>query len=193
MRETQSSVWIAAGILLCLSIGMLATAHGADKVNLERLKRGEYLVRTSGCGDCHTPWKMGPNGPEQDSTRMLSGHPMDLVMPASPSPLGPWAISVSGTFTAWSGPWGVSYSKNITPDEETGIGNWTEENFVSTIRTGREMGKGRAILPPMPIPVYNNMTDEDLKSIYAYLRSIPALKNKVPDPVPPTSPSTGMK
>ncbi len=176
--------------LLCVTIAFWSAARGADDVKSQRLKRGEYLVRTSGCGDCHTPWKFGANGPEQDSTRLLSGHPQELVMPAAPAPQGPWLGSFSGTFTAWAGPWGVSFSKNLTPDKETGLGNWTEENFVQTIRTGREMGKGRLVLPPMPIPVYSNMTDEDLKSIYAYLMSLPALSNKVPEPIAPAAPPT---
>ena len=114
-------------------------------------------------------------------------------MPAAPAPQGPWVGSFSGTFTAWAGPWGVSFSKNLTPDKETGLGNWTEDNFVQTIRTGREMGKGRLILPPMPIPVYSNMTDDDLKSIYAYLMSLPPLSNKIPEPVPPAAPPAGGK
>ncbi len=182
----RNSVFLLGG-LLSLTIVLWTAARGEDKPDMQRVNRGRYLVTTHACGDCHTPWKMGNNGPEQDSTRLLAGHPQDLAMPAAPAPQGPWMASVSGTFTAWAGPWGVSYSKNLTPDKETGLGNWTEENFVATIHTGREMGKGRMLLPPMPIPAFSQMTDEDIKSIYAYLRTIPAIKNKVPDPVPPAA------
>jgi hypothetical protein len=56
---------------------------------------------------------------------------------------------------------------------------------MQTIRTGRHMGRGRPVLPPMPIMVYKNFTDEDLAAIFAYLQSIPAIKNQVPDPLPP--------
>ena len=87
--------------------------------------------------------------------------------------------------TAWSGPWGVSYTANLTPDQETGIGAWSEENFIQALRTGKHLGGGRDILPPMPWPAYQNLSDEDLKSIFAYLKSIPPIRNQVPDPVPP--------
>ena len=86
--------------------------------------------------------------------------------------------------TAWSGPWGVSFTANLTPDKETGLGKWTENTFIQTIRTGRHMGRGRPILPPMPYPMYKNFTDEDLKAIFSYLQSIPAIENRVPEPLP---------
>lgn len=188
MPHVKSSVLFLAGGILCLSVAFW-TAHGQSTPDPQQVKRGEYLVSSMGCGDCHTPMKMGANGPEPDVTRLLSGHPQDMTMPPPPAMSGPWVGSFAATFTAWAGPWGVSYTKNLTPDMETGLGKWTEENFVATIRTGREMGKGREILPPMPIPAIQHMTDEDLRAIYAYLRTIPVIKNKVPEPIPPTAPA----
>lgn len=144
--------------------------------------RGKYLVtNVADCGGCHTPLKMGANGPEPDETRMLSGVPASGKAP-SPTPSGPWV----GFFTldgAFGGPWGVSYPANLTPDKETGLGSWTEQQFIDTIRTGRHQGRGREILPPMPWKAFRNMTDGDLKAIFAYLRTIPAVTNKVPDPI----------
>jgi mono/diheme cytochrome c family protein len=151
----------------------------------EAAKRGEYIVKGMGCGDCHTPYKMGANGPEPDLTRMLSGHPEGMTLPPAPPPNGPWMASVAATMTAWAGPWGVSYTANLTPDPETGLGRWTEQQFVDTLRSGRHLGRGREILPPMPWPAIRNMTDEDLKAIFAYLRTIPVVTNRVPDPLPP--------
>jgi hypothetical protein len=150
------------------------------------IQRGEHLVKTSACNDCHTPWKMGDAGPEPDMTRMLSGHPQGMQLPPPPKPVGPWILSAAATNTAWAGPWGVSFTANLTPDE-TGLGAWTFENFKQTIRTGRHMGRGRPVLPPMPIPVYRNFTDDELHAIYMYLRTIPAVKNRVPDPLPPAA------
>jgi hypothetical protein len=119
-------------------------------------------------------------------TRMLSGHPEGLELPPAPVlPEGPWNVTVAATMTAWSGPWGTSFTANLTPDEETGLGRWTEEQFIEALRTGRHMGRGRQILPPMPWQQIRNLTDEDLRSVFAYLRSIPALANRVPDPLPP--------
>lgn len=148
-----------------------------------QVKRGEYLVTVGGCHDCHTPHKPGPNGLEPDMTRALSGHPENLKMPDAPKPNGPWVWSGAGTLTAFSGPWGVSYAFNLTPDENTGIGIWTEEIFMKTIRTGRHWGTSRPILPPMPWFNYAKMTDEDLRAVYAYLRTVKPVKNRVPEAI----------
>jgi mono/diheme cytochrome c family protein len=181
----------APSVLLAALLSASSMPASADnKVNeaADLVARGEYLVTTSGCNDCHTPLTEGPNGPEPDWTRRLSGHPQDLEMPPPPVlPPGPWGVVASGTSTAWSGPWGVSFTANLTPDPETGLGRWTLRNFVDTIRTGRHMGRGRAILPPMPIPMYKHFTDEDLAAVFAYLQSIPAIVNRVPEPRSPAA------
>lgn len=163
-----------------------AAPHAGDASLVER---GKYLVTTSGCHDCHTPLAMGPSGPAPDMTRALSGHPSALVMPPAPKlPAGPWLVTVSATNTAWSGPWGVSFTANLTPDTETGLGAWTKQNFIDTLRNGRHMGAGRPLLPPMPVAVYGQMSDDDLGAMFAYLRTIPAIANKVPAPIaPPTA------
>jgi hypothetical protein len=152
-----------------------------------QVERGEYLVMVGGCNDCHTPWKMGPKGPEPDMSRMLSGHPQDVVVTASPAPSSeaPWEWRAAHTNTAFAGPWGVSFTANLTPDEATGTGVWTEDLFIKTLRTGRHWGQSRPILPPMPWFNYGKMTEEDLQAIFAYLRSIPPVKNRVPEPLPP--------
>ena len=153
-----------------------------------RVLRGKYLVDTGGCGDCHTPLKMGKAGPEPDLARLLSGHPEALKMPPVPKlPDGPWMTVVSATNTAWAGPWGVSYTANLTPDVGTGLGGWSAKQFADTMRTGKHLGVGREILPPMPIPAYRNFNDADLDAIFAYLQSIPAVKNRVPAPLPPAA------
>jgi mono/diheme cytochrome c family protein len=154
----------------------------------EVLARGKYLVTIAACNDCHTPFKMTPAGPAPDMERMLSGHPEQLVMPAAPAlPAGPWLATVGATNTAWAGPWGVSFTANLTPDRETGLGKWNVRTFTETIRTGRHLGRGREILPPMPIAMYRNFTDSDMAAIFAYLQSIPAIRNKVPEPRPPAA------
>ncbi len=162
-----------------------ASATEAPAVSADKVARGRYLVTVAGCNDCHTPWKMGAAGPEPDMSRMLSGHPEQMQLPPAPQPAGPWIVSAAATNTAWSGPWGVSYTANLTPDAETGLGKWTLRNFTDTIRTGRHMGRGRPILPPMPIPMYKHFTDADLEAIYSYLRTIPVVSNRVPEPLPP--------
>lgn len=171
--------------LLGVAAFVLAGTTGAAP-DTKKVERGGYLVKIMVCNDCHTPWTMGPNGPEPDMTRMLSGHPQDLVMPDPPN-LGdsPWVWVGAGTNTAFAGPWGVSFTANLTPDPETGLGKWTEQTFIQALRTGRHEGQGRPILPPMPYPMYREATDEDLSAIFAYLQSIPAIKNRVPLPIDP--------
>lgn len=154
-----------------------------------QVARGEYLVRIMVCNDCHTPFTMGPEGPEPDMKRMLSGHPQDMAV-TPPAPLdAPWVMAGAGTNTAYAGPWGVSFTANLTPDPETGLGKWTEATFIKALRTGRHEGQGRPILPPMPYPMYRQATDEDLRAIFAYLQSIPPIRNRVPQPIdPPENP-----
>jgi hypothetical protein len=166
-----------------LIIGCATDPSARPAKETSRVRHGKYLVAVLGCNDCHTPMKMGPNGPEPDMARMLSGHPENAKLPPPPTlPPGPWAV-VCVPLTAWSGPWGISYASNLTPDENTGLGIWTEDMFVNAIRTGRHFGKSRPILPPMPWQDYAKLTDEDLKAVYAYLRSIPPIVNHVPEPV----------
>jgi hypothetical protein len=113
-------------------------------------------------------------------------------MPPVPKlPAGPWLVVVSATNTAWAGPWGVSFTANLTPDGETGLGRWSARQFAETMRSGRHLGVGRVVLPPMPIPAYKNFSDADLDAIFAYLQSIPALSNRVPPPRPPAGARPG--
>jgi mono/diheme cytochrome c family protein len=187
-----TSAKLANAICTAFALVAATSAAAADRAEPKaaQIARGKYLMSTSGCMDCHTPMKMGASGPEWDMARLYSGHPEQLVMPPVPAlPEGPWLVVSSATNTAWAGPWGVSFTANLTPDAETGLGRWTEQDFVQTIRTGRHMGRGRAVLPPMPIPVYSNFTDRDLKAIFAYLRTIPPVKNKVPEPIAPAAPA----
>lgn len=182
------AVAAAASLLVSLPAQAQSTAQGAAETTAEKIARGKYIVSTSACHDCHTPWVMGPKGPEPDMTRALSGHPESEKLPPPPRAQGPWIMSAAATNTAWAGPWGISYTANLTPDKETGLGKWTQRNFVETIRTGRHMGRGREVLPPMPIQVYRNLTDADLAAVFAYLQSIPAIRNRVPEPLPPAEP-----
>jgi mono/diheme cytochrome c family protein len=188
MKFSYSSWRSFAATALFAVVQIAPNTAGANEHSAkdEPLSRGKYLVTVAGCNDCHTPWKVGETGPELDMSRMLSGHPadFDITSPAK-MPEGPWIVAVAPTNTAWSGPWGVSYTANLTPDKETGLGKWTEKIFIQTIRTGRHLGRGRAILPPMPIPMYKHFTDDDLKAIFMYLQSIPAIHNRVPEPLPP--------
>jgi len=184
--------------MACTARPDVANANGGAKDDAAvKLERGKYLVAIGGCNDCHTPLKMGPKGPEPDMTRYLSGHPEGLSMPPAPTLEMPWAYAGSATNTAYAGPWGISYAINLTSHETTGLGQWTENGFVQAMKTGRHLGipTGRPILPPMPQPAYSNMTEDDLKAMFAFLRTVPAIKNTVPEavlappPMPPDAPA----
>jgi len=165
-----------------------ASAQTADLAGPDQVARGAYLVVLGGCNDCHTPWKMGDHGmPEPDMSRMLMGHPQDMELPPAPAAIGPWTWAGAATNTAFAGPWGVSFAANLTPDEGTGLGAWDAQIFINAMRTGKHWGQSRPILPPMPWPNMAKLTDEDLQAIFAYLRTIPPIKNRVPEPLPPPS------
>jgi mono/diheme cytochrome c family protein len=193
MRPTRATITFFA-LSLTLASGILTravTPAGEAPVSPNpgpnaRVARGAYLVQTMGCHDCHTPLTMGPRGPEPDRSRALTGHPSDLKMPPAPAlPPGPWGWAGAATNTAFAGPWGVSFTANLTPDVETGLGSWTEQMFIDTMRTGRHQGKGRPVLPPMPVQNVGAATDDDIKSIFAYLQSLPPVHNQVPAPIDP--------
>lgn len=147
------------------------------------VERGKYLVLVGGCNDCHTPLKMGEKGPEPDMSKMLSGHPEGMIL-KQPKLDMPWMAAGSATLTGWAGPWGISYAKNLTPDS-TGLGTWDEATFILAMRSGKHMGNGRPIMPPMPWQGIGKMKDDDLKAMFAYLKSIPPIKNTVPEYQPP--------
>lgn len=153
------------GIVLSASSAVAAApAETHAQAKPELVARGEYLATITGCGDCHTP---GTFYGAPDMSRKLSG-----------SELG------------WQGPWGVSYARNLTPDKETGIGSWTDEQIITAVRQGRRPD-GTPVLPPMPWPDFAAMNDDDVKAIVAYLRSVPPVHHAVPAVIPPGKPATG--
>jgi mono/diheme cytochrome c family protein len=167
--------------------GNTGTPAPAAAPALSQVERGKMLIIGGGCHDCHTPKKMGPNGPEADMDRMLSGHPESEGVPPPFKPVkgSPYVIHINGHLTAWSGDWGVSFAANLTPDQNTGLGIWTEDMFVAALKQGKHMGKSRPILPPMPWNWYGQLPEEDLKAMFAYLKSIKPIANRVPVPLTP--------
>ena len=170
-----------------------SSATNAPAVQSEqaRIERGKQLVDFGGCHDCHSPKKFGPRGPEPDMDRALSGHPENLKIdaPLKPASGSAWTVATNDHFTAWSGPWGVSFTANLTPDTNTGLrsGVWTEDLFIKALKTGKHMGTARDILPPMPWPAFAALRDDDLRAIWAYLGTLRPITNHVPDPIPPVS------
>lgn len=190
------TVFTLFGVVILLSSillqGILAVTRGKEDEakNKAEIQRGEYLVTAGGCNDCHSPKIFSPKGPQPNPTRLLSGHPAETKLPEVPTGvIGPnkWGALTTNDLTAWVGPWGVSFSANLTPDAETGLGNWTEEMFIKAMRTGKHVGVGRDILPPMPWYDLAKLNDVDLEAMFAYLRTLKPIKNAVPAPIPPIS------
>ncbi|WP_196140919.1 diheme cytochrome c-553 [Aliikangiella sp. G2MR2-5] len=185
--KTKLSIFILSAFLTTSLIN--AYAQPSDKEDRSELvARGEYLVNFGGCNDCHTPKIMTPHGPELDPDKLLSGHQSSSKLPPVPTQIiGPnsWGAITNHDLTAWVGPWGISFSANLTPDKETGLGSWTSEIFIQSMRTGKHMGVGRDILPPMPWFSLNALSDKDLEAIFTYLQSVKAINNPVPQPIPP--------
>ena len=180
------------GLVVCIAgaTAFAASSAAAAKPDAGATERGAMLIQVGGCNHCHTPWvfEASLGMPVPDMKRMLSGHPADGPDPEGKP--GKRDIGLIGpTFTSFAMPFGIVYSPNLTPDKDTGMGSWTEKMFVDAFRTGKHMGgNGRAILPPMPWMDLTSLPDADLKAMYAYLKSIPPVKNavpahKVPEPV----------
>jgi mono/diheme cytochrome c family protein len=192
MRKTAIAGCVIMGLFslfLVPEVSFAAEQKGGGEKAL--IERGQYLVTVGGCNDCHSPKKITPKGPVPDEARLLSGHPADEKLPeVPPNIFGPdkWGAITNNNLTGWVGPWGTSYTSNLTPDPETGTGVWNEELFIRILRTGKFMGAGRDILPPMPWQEYAKLTDADLKAIFVYLKSLKPVKNQVPASVPALPP-----
>lgn len=154
-RRLPSSIALS----LLLSCAALTTAGGSANAASAQVARGKYLVSIIPCTDCHTP---GHFLGKPDLTRDLGGSDVGFAVPGL----------------------GVFYGSNLTPDKETGLGNWTVEQIATAITTGKRPD-GRVLAPPMPSDVFQNLTHADALAIAAYLKTLKPVSNKVPGPFGP--------
>ena len=186
--------FLKIGLLSAAALGAACSKHEPSAaVQRSPVERGAYLSTIGGCNDCHSPKLFGPNGPEIDKSRLLSGFPATSKLPPVPAGViapDQWGALASNDLTAWAGPWGVSYAMNLTPDA-TGLGDWTSEIFIKAMRTGKHAGTGRPILPPMPWASIGQLSDDDLNALFAYLKSLSPVSNRVPAPTPPSGSAPG--
>ena len=140
-----------AAFVLAFSAALSACGQGGDKV-----ERGKYLVTVISCGDCHTPGAMmgKPN-----MASYLAGSDIGFFVPEL----------------------GYFYGPNLTPDNETGLGKWSEDEIVTALRTGKRPD-GRVLAPIMPWMSFAKLTDDDAHAIGAYLKSLAPISNKAPGP-----------
>ena len=193
----RKSILSLTAIIMGLSLTILSCENNETKKEEPKVeaishdslvKRGEYLVSIMGCDDCHSPKNMTMQGPQLDMEHRLSGYPAQrpIVKAEQAALKGGWML-FAGDLTTAVGPWGQSFSANLTPDLKTGIGNWTEEQFKRALTEGKAKGleKSRDLLPPMPWQDFRNLHDDDIKAIYNYLLSIEPVENIVPEPKEP--------
>lgn len=193
MKKTLAVLCFASLLTGCNSASsetgeIKEVVKGSSSASQEELvMQGKYLVTISGCNDCHSTKTMKDRGPVPDERYLLAGHIAEEKLPTEglDAAKNGWVLFNMNN-TAAVGPWGTSYAANLTPDE-TGIGNWSLDNFKKALRQGKYKGLDdtRMLLPPMPWPNYTDMTDQDIEAIFAYLKSLPPVKNNVPAPVPP--------
>jgi hypothetical protein len=184
---TTSLVSIMALLGLVVLLGGCLPSDPAPPTQKEMVERGRYLVAIGGCNDCHTPKVFSGGSVAPDESRLLSGHPRDLELPEyDPAMVGPgkWVL-MNEHMTAAVGTWGVSFAPNLTPDVDTGTGDWTAQEFIDAMRTGTHRGIGRPILPPMPWFNLATAPEEELQAIFAYLQSLPPISNQAPDAIEP--------
>jgi mono/diheme cytochrome c family protein len=139
-----------------LAVALFSSAARADDAEVAR---GKYLVTIGGCNDCHTP---GYFFGQPDMNRYLGGSDVAFEIPGL----------------------GAFVGRNITPDKETGIGDWTTEQIVTALQTGVRPD-GRELAPIMPWHAFANLTAEDVNSIAAFLKTIPPVSHEVPGPFGP--------
>lgn len=178
---------VVIAIASCNSNEAKTTTETASSISADSLvKRGNYLVTSMGCDDCHSPKTLGPQGPQLDIEHRLSGYPAERpVAKVSTDALKNGWTLFGPDLTSAVGPWGISFAANLTSDS-TGIGNWSEAQFTKAMREGKYKGldSNRMLLPPMPWQNFRNLTAEDLNAIFAFLKSTKPVHNIVPSPKP---------
>lgn len=178
-------------VFMLLSIFVVALACNETPVKVENttilpqesiVEKGKYLATISGCIHCHTPKIMTPMGPVPDTSRLLSGYRSGVeISPISKDAFSKGWLLYNMEGTVLSTPMFTSFSANITSDE-TGIGNWTYENFKTALTKGKLKGipTGRDLLPPMPWQDLAHLKEDDIQALFAFLKSTKPVKNLVP-------------
>jgi len=154
MRSLSIGIVLLGAATIAAATTLLPRAHAETPV-----ERGKYLAILASCNDCHTPgFFLGA----PDAAKYLGGSDVGFELPGL----------------------GVFPGRNITPDKETGIGNWTDDQIATALTTGKRPD-GRQLAPIMPYPSFVNLTKDDVAALVAFLRSIPAVKNQVAGPFKP--------
>jgi mono/diheme cytochrome c family protein len=170
------TVILPAFILAILFVSAVALPAGASPhPQDDPVAHGKYIATIAGCTSCHTPLKAEYNQPPQNLTlEQIQNIAFDERAAHDTDKL------LSGGRLFDLGPAGTVFTLNITPDKETGIGTWTDDQIRIAVKTGIDHN-GKVLFPVMPYHVYNGMADTDLNAVIAYLHSVGPVSNKVPE------------
>jgi mono/diheme cytochrome c family protein len=160
MHSIYRRLGVAVGLLALTALTMVTSVHASNR----QIARGKYLVALGGCEDCHTP---GHFFGKPDMTRDLGGSDVGFEIPGL----------------------GVFVGRNLTPDNETGLGKWTAKEIVTALTAGKRPD-GRVLAPIMPWRAFAHLTKSDAYAIAAYLKSLRPVRNDVPGPFGPNDAPT---
>ena len=152
LGQQLARIGVAFAIVVSTSFAGSPSIALADSL----IERGEYLASLMDCTGCHTP---GALAGAPDFERYLGGSNIGFQIPGL----------------------GVFYPPNLTPDIETGLGKWSEDEIMLAVRGGLRPDE-RELVPIMPWPSYAVLTDEDGQALVAYLKSLPPMKFRAPGP-----------
>jgi mono/diheme cytochrome c family protein len=151
-RSNHRTVALATAVIA----GVTLASATADAASQRQIDRGKYLVKISGCADCHTPgYLLG----KPDTAHPLSGSDVGVEMPGL----------------------GVFVGSNLTPDKDTGLGTWNRKQIVTAITTGKRPD-GRELSPAMPWRDLANLKRRDANAIADYLMSLEPVSHEVAGP-----------
>lgn len=142
-----------------LALALVSLASFGANADDAQIARGGYLVGIAGCNDCHTP---GYFFGKPDMARYLGGSDVGFEIPGL----------------------GVFVGRNLTPDKETGLGDWSDDQIVAALQTGVRPD-GRMLAPIMPWHAFASLTADDVNAVVAFLRSLPPVEHAVPGPFGP--------
>jgi len=177
--KKHTVISLAFVLSLILVMAFATSTSASPNYQDDQVQQGKYIATIAGCTECHTPLK----AEYQDPTKLTFEQLQTISFNAGAALDETKLLSGGRAFDL--GPAGILFTRNLTPDEETGLGAWTDEQIKIAVKAGVDHD-GRILFPVMPYHVYNGMADADMDAVIAYLRSVNAVSNQVPESTIPT-------
>ncbi|MBK9927270.1 MAG: hypothetical protein IPP66_18530 [Anaerolineales bacterium] len=179
MKKLTSLSLVFVSVFL-FTMGFASVAGASNNPQGDQVAHGKYIATIAGCTSCHTPYKADyQKHPQELTLEQIRTIAFDDHLATDQDKL------LAGGRPFDLGPAGILFTRNITPDKETGIGGWSDEQVKIAVKTGID-NKGNVLFPVMPYHVYSGMADTDLDAVIAYLHSVNAISNPIPERTVPT-------